>query len=142
MHHEVSLGTLDMLGLIFTSRVTGEETVLGRKTWRMESEPKPGYKPANKAEEEALAARRVNWFDQEDGFAIKESDFFIHAVNSFQAGSTMDWEFTRVGNDWLPGNTVMRADMKIAPGIHARVDSHQRYYDYKRFTVDSTMTPE
>jgi hypothetical protein len=141
-HHEVSLGTLDMLGLIFDNKVTGEETVLGRKAWRMESEPKPGYKPANKAEEEALASRRVNWFDQEDGIPIKSSDFFIRAVNTFQPGTEMDWELTKVGDDWLTSDTTMRADMKIVLGIHGRVESHQRYYGYKRFTVDSTMTPE
>ncbi len=56
-HHEVSLGDLDLLGRIFDNKVTGEETVLGRRAWRMESEPKSGYKPANKAEEAALAAR-------------------------------------------------------------------------------------
>lgn len=54
----------------------------------------------------------------------------------------MDWEFTKVGDDWLNGSTVMRADMKIVLGIRGRVESHQRYYDYKRFTVDSTLTPQ
>jgi len=140
--HTVSLGGLDLLALIFDNKVTGEETVLGRTTWRMESEPKPGYKPANKAEEEALASRRVNWFDQEDGFSIKSKDSFVRAVNTVQPGTQIDWEWTKVGDDWLIGNTVMQADMKIVMGIHGRVESHQRFYDYKRFTVDSTMTPE
>ncbi len=108
----------------------------------MESEPKPGYKPANKVEEEALAARRVNWFDREDGIAIKSSAFFIRAINTFEPGTAMDWEKIKIGDDWLTREATMRADMKIVLGIRGRVESHQRYYDYRRFTVDTKMTPE
>jgi hypothetical protein len=142
LHRSVSLGGLEFLPRLFDNRITGEETVLGRKTWRMESEPKAGYKPANKEEEEALASRRVNWFDEEDGYGIKENSLFIRATNSFQRGRTIDLEYLKVGDDWLPGNAIMRADMKMMPGIHGRAESQQRYSEHKRFTVDSNMTTQ
>ena len=141
-HRSVSLGGLDLLERLFDNKVTGEEVVDGRKTWRMESEPKPGYKAANKQEEEALSARRVNWFDQEDGFWMGRNSLFIRAANGFQPGSTIDIGFGKVGEAWLPGSWSMRVDMKWAPGIHGRVESRERYYDYKRFTVDTTVTPQ
>jgi hypothetical protein len=140
--HPVSFGDLDLLTRVFDNQAKGEQTVLGRKTWRMESEPKPGYKAANKSEEWALASRRVNWFDREDGVVIKSSAFFIRAVNGFEPGTAMDWEWARIGDDWLRGELVMRVDVKIVLGIRARLESHQRFYDYKRFTADSKMTPE
>jgi hypothetical protein len=140
-HSNVSLGGPEALGRLFDNRVTGEETVLGRKTWRMESLPKPGYKPANKEEAEVMGARHVSWFDEDDGFNIKETTIFVRATNSFQPGSTIDFALIKVGEDWLQGDSVMRAELKF-PGIHGRVESHGRYSDYKRFSVDSTLTPQ
>jgi hypothetical protein len=37
------LGDLGQIEQLFDNKVTGEETVLGRRAWRLESEPKPGY---------------------------------------------------------------------------------------------------
>jgi hypothetical protein len=137
----VSLGGPEALGRLFDNRVTGEETVLGRKTWRMESEPKSGYKPASKEDAEVIGARHVSWFDEEDGFTVKETIIFVRATNSFQPGSSLDFNFIKVDEDWLLGDSVMRAELKMA-GIHGRVESHQRYSEYKRFSVDSTLTPQ
>jgi hypothetical protein len=139
-HRSVSVGGLNLLPRLFDNKVTGEETISGRKTWRMESEPKPGYKPASKEEEEVMSSRRMSWFDEEDGFPVKETTIFIRATNSFQPGSTIDLNYIKIGEDWLLSDATMRADMKMMPGIRGRVDSHQRYSDYKRFTVDSTLT--
>lgn len=141
-HRTVSLGGLDLLMRLFDNKVTGEETVLGRKTWRMESEPKPGYKPASKNEEDAMSSRRVSWFDQEDGIRIKETSIFVRATNSFQPGTTFDLEYIKIGEDWLLSDAVMHVELKMMPLVGGRVESHQRYSDYKRFSVDSTLTPQ
>ncbi len=140
IQRNVSLGPIEFLTRLFDNKVTGEETILGRRTWRMESEPKTGARPANKQEQEALASRRTNWFDQEDGMQVKERDEFIRAANGFQPGTIIDLNFFRIGDDWLPANFEMQVEMKVIPGIHARVDSRQHYYDYKLFSVDSTLT--
>jgi hypothetical protein len=142
LHRTVSVGGLDLLPRLFDNKVTGEETISDRKTWRMESEPKPGYKPASKQEEEVMSGRRVSWFDEEDGFPVKETTIFVRATNSFQPGSTIDLNYIKIGEDWLLSDAIMRADMKVMPGIRGRVDSHQHYSDYKRFSVDSTLTPQ
>lgn len=133
---------VDKLEQFFNNKVTGEETVLGRRTWRMESEPKPDYKPTEKKDQEFLSARHISWFDQQDGQRIKWQDVFIRPANSFQPGTTFDWELTRIGDEWLLDSIVVRMDMKIVLGIHGRAESHQRFYDYKRFTVDSMFTPQ
>lgn len=140
-HRNVLLGGPDALGRLFDNKVSGEETVFGRKTWRMESEPRPGYKPANKEDAEVMGARHVSWFDREAGFIIKETTIFVRATNSFQPGSTIDFDYIKVGEEWLLGDWVMHAELKF-PGMHGRVESHQRYSDYKRFSVNSTLTPQ
>lgn len=142
VHRTISVGGLDVLPRLFDNKVTGEETIAGRKTWRMESEPKPGYKPAGKNEEQVLNSRRVTWFDQEDGFPVREKTTYIRATNSFQPGSIIDLNYIKIGDDWLLSDAIMHADMKMAPGLHGRIESHQRYSDYKRFSVDSTLTTQ
>ena len=70
--HEVGVGDLDKIARMCDSKVTGEEMASGRMAWRVESLPKPDYKPANKDEEKFLSQRRVTWFDTAEGVAIKD----------------------------------------------------------------------
>jgi hypothetical protein len=142
VNRTVEMSGLDQLEKYFDNTVSGEETVLGRQAWRMESEPKPGYKIANEKDREYLAARHTSWFDEQEGWRIKWRDAFVRQANGFEPGSVVDWELARVGDAWLFDNISFRVDMKIVLGIHARGESHQRFYDYKKFTVDSTMTPQ
>jgi hypothetical protein len=138
-----SVEDLDRVARFFQRTVTGEEMMLARKTWRMESEPNPGsYKPADKQEEQALATRQTIWFDQQDGVKIKEHIEFIRAANGFQPGSTTDFENVRIGDEWLLDNATFRMDVKLLLAIHPRAEIHVHFYDYKRFTVDSAMHPE
>ena len=142
LRRSVSLGDLELYERLFDNRVTREETVLGRKTWRMESELKTGYKPANKQEEEALASRRVTWFDEQDGFDIQTRNVFVRASNAWQPGSTIELQYAKVGEEWLPSLAIIHADLKMMAIVHGRVYTTERYYDYKRFVVDSTVKPE
>jgi hypothetical protein len=139
---EVSLGDLDVLDRLFDNRMTDEELVGDRKAWRMESEPRPGAKPADKKEEQALASRRVIWFDEEDGYPIRQTNEFIRTAGNFEPGSTTEIDLIRIGDDWVGDDFYIRADMKILPGVHARIDSHQHFYNYKRFTVETSFTPQ
>jgi hypothetical protein len=139
---EVSLGDLDVLDRLFDNKVTGEELVGDRKAWRMESEPKPGVKPGDKKDEQAIASRRVFWFDEEDGYPIRQTNEFVRAAGDFEPGSTTEIKLMRIGDDWVGDDFYIRADMKVLPGVHASVDSHQHFYNYKRFSVDSAFTPQ
>jgi len=141
-HREISLGDLDVLERLFDNRVTGEETVLDRKSWRVESEPKPGYRPASKEEDQILAARHINWFDEQEGARIRGLQTFIRAANGFQPGSTIQWDYLKSGDAWLPETLTLRVDLKVMSVVHARGETTQRYYDYKRFTVESTLLPQ
>lgn len=140
--HEVDIGGPEVLEKLFDNKVTGEESVGDRKAWRMESEPKADVKPENKKEAQTIASRRVVWFDEESGAVIRQSNEFVHTVDIFGQGSTTDILMMRIGDDWVIGDGYERAEMKILPGIHGGTESHQHFYDYKRFSVDSEFTPQ
>ena len=82
--HEVRVGDLDRIARMCDSKVAGEEMASGRMTWRVESLPKADYKPADKDEEKFLSARRVTWFDAQEGVAISisRSSFALSPVFS------------------------------------------------------------
>jgi len=140
-HFSVSLGTLELVLKLFDNKVTAREIVNGRTAWKMESEPKPGIKPANKQEEEMLASRRTNWFDEQDGHRVRELIEFQHSASAFQPGTIFDLQFALHGEEWLVNDMRMHASLKAA-FIRDRLESHQHYYDYKRFEAESTFTPQ
>jgi hypothetical protein len=141
LHKTIHMGDLETLPRLFDSKVTGEEVIGGRKTWRIESDPKAGIKPANQGEEEILATHRVTWFDQEEGFDLRRSTTYPRKINKIDAGTHGEFEFAKVGDVWLPASQIFRGGAHFFPGINAFGDIHIRYYDYKRFTSESTFTP-
>ncbi len=141
LHRSVSLGGLELLLRLFDNKVTGRETINGRAAWKVVSEPKPGVKAANRQEEEVLASSRTSWFDEQDGNRIRELIEFQRAANGFQPGTVFELQFAHVGEAWLLSDATIRASMKMAIA-RGRVESHQRYYDYKRFQADSAFTPQ
>jgi hypothetical protein len=140
-HFSESLDTLELLPRLFENKVAGREIVNGRAAWKMESEPKPGIKSANKQEEEVLASRRTNWFDEQDGYRCREIIEYTRPINHFEPGTVFDFQMTRVGDEWLWSDQTIHALLKWAV-IRASTESHQHFYDYKRFQTDSTFTPQ
>ena len=138
----VSLGGLDELQRLFDNKVTGEDTVGGRKTWVIESQPKPGLKPADKKEEEAMSSLRATWIDQEEGVVVKERFTFMRATNSFQPGTQWERELVKVGGAWLTDTINWKGEMKPMAVIRARFETHSRFYEYKRFQAESKVTPQ
>ncbi len=140
--HEVNFGGLDFLARSFDSKVAGEEMVSGRMTWRMESTPKVGYKPANHEEEKAMGARRVTWFDREDGALVKDLASFIRPTAGFMPGSEFELEFGRHEGAWLPDRLVLRYNAKMLAVVQAHGETRKRFYDYKKFEVESKIVDQ
>jgi len=138
--HTVMVGDLDHIARLCDSRVSGEEAVSGRMTWRIESLPKAGYKPADKDEEKFLSARRVTWIDRQEGFAIKYLEVFLRPAAGFQPGSEIEREFGKHGDAWLRDRMILRYDVKLYAVVRGRGESRWRYYDYKKFDVESKIT--
>ena len=140
-HKVVHMGDLDSLERLFDSKVTGEEVVGGRKAWRVESDAKPGAKPANPGEQEVIAAHQVTWFDEDEGVDLRRRTTYTHGVHNIKAGTEVEIEWDKVGEAWLPASTVFHGEVDFFPGVSAHPNKKYRFYDYKRFSVETTFTP-
>lgn len=136
----VRIGGLEEVLRLFDLKAAGEESISGRKAWRVEAEPKTGMKPANKADENAMNTRRTFWFDQETGAELRSEHEYLRATNGFQPGSRVEMEFGRVGEAWLIERLVFRFDLKAMAVVRARGEVRHRFFDYKRFAAESVLT--
>jgi hypothetical protein len=140
--HTVRIGDLEQIARICDSKVTGEEAVSGRTAWRVESLPKADYKPAGKDEEKFLSARRVTWFDKQEGVATKFLEVFLRPTAGFLPGSEIEHELGKHGDAWLWDRMTLRYDVKMMAVVHGRGETHYRYYDYKKFDVESKIVEQ
>jgi hypothetical protein len=140
--HEVRSGTLEQIARMCDSKVTGAEELGGRMAWRMESSPKADYKPATKDEEKFLSARRVTWFDQQDGMAVKYLEVFLRPTAGFQPGSEIERDFGKHGEAWLIDSLILRYDVKLMAVVRGRGEARYRFYDYKKFEVESRIVEQ
>jgi hypothetical protein len=141
LNKAVPFGGLGVLERLFDNKVVGEEMVGGRKAWKVESERKHGAKAASPNEEEILATRRTTWFDEEEGAELRRRAVYVRGIHSIKAGSFDELEWSKVGDAWLLATNYMHTWVSPAPGFNSFGDVHYRYMDYKRFSVESTFTP-
>ena len=132
-----SLPGIEKLEGFFDNKVMGEETVAGRKTWRVESIPKHNRRPANQEEEMTANTRCTTWIDQQDSVEIKQTSIFVRPYQEVGAGTDVKLEFSKFGEAWLPETVRLRMHFKVGPMQHPYREQHVRYSNYKRFIVDS-----
>ena len=134
-------GGLRDIPRLFSLTVAGEETINGRKTWRVEATPNPNYKPANKDEESLRNTRRTYWFDQADGIDIKSLTVYTKTTNSFQPGTEIEVHLAAVNGVWVPDRIFFRYDLKAMAFMKARGEARHRYFDHKLFEAESKLLP-
>ncbi|MBM3783800.1 MAG: hypothetical protein FJW30_05530 [Acidobacteria bacterium] len=129
--------SLETLQKLFDCKLAGEDV----QGIRIDCEPKPGYKAANKDERDALSMRSSVWFDKSEGVERKRLDHFVRAANGFQPGSEIEVEYAKFGEAWLPSSLRFRYDLKAMTVVRVRGEKVYRYFDYRRFQVESTLLP-
>jgi hypothetical protein len=140
--HEVRMGDLDQIVRMCDSTITGQELVSGRMAWRVESVPRPSYKPANTEEEKFLSARRVTWFDSQEGVAVKFLEVFLRPAAGFLPGTEIERGLGKHGDAWLNDSLDLRYDVKLYGVVRGQGVTRYRYYDYKRFEVESKIVDQ
>jgi hypothetical protein len=136
------IGGLADIQRLFDCKVTGEEIVNGRKTWRLEAQPKTGIKPANKQEQNMLATKRTIWFDQQEHVDIQSVIVYLQPAEGFQPGSELEYQFSKVNDVWLAASFRFRFHLKAMAFVNARGEARHRFYDYKLFQTESTLIPQ
>jgi hypothetical protein len=137
--HVVPEGSLDQIARMCDSTVTGQEEISGRLAWRVESVPRPDYKPVDQEEQKFLNARRVTWFDAQDGFAVRFLEVFLRPTAGLHPGSEIERVYGKHGDAWQLDSLDWRFNSKVNGVLRPQRVLHVRYYDYKRFGVESTI---
>ena len=140
--HVVTAGGLEQIARLCESTVRGQEEIAGRLAWRVESIPKPGYKPADPEEEKFLSARRVTWIDAQEGAAVKILEVFVRPTAGLQPGSEIERVYGKRGDSWQLDSSDFRFNLKVNGVIRRQGMVHTRYYDYRRFGAESTIRIE
>jgi hypothetical protein len=140
--HAVRSGDLAEIARMCNSTVTGQELVSGRMAWRVESLPRPGYKPANQEEAKFLNARRVTWFDSQEGAAVKFLEVFVRATAGLLPGTEIERVLGKHGDAWVKDSLDWRYSLKLYGVVRGQGVVHVRYYDYKRFDVKSKIVDQ
>lgn len=136
---EVRFGGAEQILRMCDSKVTGEEAVDGRKAWRIESMPKPGFQPANEEEKRLLAVKRVTWIDEQEGAVLKSLEVFLHPAGGLEPGSEVESTNMKVGEVWMLAAMTLRYHMKLYGMVHGQGETRYRFYDYKKFEVESKI---
>jgi hypothetical protein len=137
--HEVRFGGVEQILRMCDSKVAGEEEVNGRKAWRIESLPKSAYEPAGEEEKRLLAVKRVTWVDEQESAVLKSLEIFLHPAGGLEPGSEVELTYAKVAGAWMPAAMTLRYRMKLYGMVHGYGETRYRFYDYKKFEVESKI---
>ncbi len=125
-----------------------DEVFEGRPLWVIRAEPRPGYEPKRKEARILPKFHGTIWVDQADYAWAKLEAEAIDTVSfgwflaRIHRGTRFRIEQTRVNDEvWLPRHVAVLLDARIALFKNYNVDVDATYRDYKKFRVDSKITP-
>ena len=142
-HKTVSTGSDEDLLTLFDSRLLGEEEIRGRRAWIVECVPQAGRVPASDHEKQVLSFRKKLWIDEAENVYVKTIDTVVGDRTTFKPGTVVTWEYGKINEDaWLPVSVVLDAHLQFAKFIKPWVRAEQRYSNFKKFDVQSTITAD
>ena len=128
----------------FRFRLDGIEDISGQPCWRIEAEPKPGYRALTSDAKIFAKLQATIWIEQATYHWVKvdaralDALWFGFAVLRVAPGGTLHFEQTRINDEiWLPSSIVVRADARLALLKKIRAEFDIRYSEYRKFQSDS-----
>jgi len=141
---------IDYLTTLFDNRVTGEVMLNGRKTYVVESVPKPDAKPTDAQEKTALCWKETTWIDVADNVPAQMEAVALenvaHSVKGMRIRLT--WERLEPSPDDKGGQPVWAEKEFVGQGqvkwffFSGRVRTEQDYSDWRKFEVDVRLLPD
>jgi hypothetical protein len=130
----------------FDFKLLGEESRDGLPVWKIQAEPKPGYKPKDGRADVLKKVRGTIWIDQA-GYQWVAADIDVVDTISWgwfilriPPGAKISFGQTRVNEEvWLPKHIHVRADAKFGLLKTFRADLDIAYSDYRKFTTESKI---
>lgn len=123
----------------FLFRVTGEETVNGRKTWVTWFEPRPGYTPRDRRAKIFPHLKGKLYIDQEEYHWVRaEAELFDTfsfgwILVRVHKGSRAVVEQTRTAEGhWVQSKIDLQADARVGLFKHYRIDQQILYSNFRK----------
>jgi hypothetical protein len=130
----------------FTFMLLGEERIDGLPVWKIQANPKPGFKPREGRADLLKKVRGTLWIEQ-TGYQWVRAEIDVIGTISWglfvlriPAGAKISFSQTRVNDEvWLPKQIHVRADAKLALMKTFRMDLDVAYSDYRKFRAESQI---
>ena len=126
----------------------GEEVVNGRSCWKIQAEPKPGYRPVHKDAKFLPKMHGTVWIDKDNyewaRVDAESLDTISAGLGLLRVGKGFRFllEQQYVNNEiWAPVNIQIKATAKALFLVGGNFDVRISFKDYKKYSVNSTVTP-
>jgi hypothetical protein len=130
----------------FTFQLLGEETIDGLPVWKIQAEPRRGYKPREGRADLLNKVRGTIWIDQAGYQWVRAEIDVIDTISwglfvlRIPAGAKVSFLQKRVNEEvWLPQQVHVRADAKLALLKTFRMDVDVAYSNYRKFRAESQV---
>ena len=130
----------------FNFTLLGEENLDGLPVWKIQAEPKPGFKPKDGRADLLKKVRGTIWVDQAGYQWVRAEIDVIDTISwgffvlRIPAGAKISFLQMRVNDEvWLPKTVHIRADAKLALLKTFRLDMDIAYSDYRKFRAESQI---
>ena len=142
-HKTVSTAKSEELLTFYSCHTDGEAELAGRRAWVIQCDPRSDRTPANDHERDALTFKQRLWIDQTDLVSLKVVNTAIDGNATLLPGSTMTFEYGLINNDaWLPLRIVIDGHAQFAKMFKPQVRTEYKNENFKKFDVQSSITPE
>jgi hypothetical protein len=143
MSRSITTASDEDLLKLFTCKVTGEEQIKQSKTWVIQCDPQAGRVAANAREKEKLTTSRQLWIDETQYALMKFVDTALEGNPLELPGSTTTVQFALINNDaWMQTSLVIDGHLHFAKFIKPKVRTEYVNSNFKKFDVQSTVTPQ
>jgi len=126
----------------------GEEVVNGRSCWKIQADPKPGYRPVHKDAKFLPKMHGTVWIDKDNyewaRVDAESLDTISAGLGLLRVGKGFRFllEQQYVNNEiWAPVNIQIKATAKALFLVGGNFDVTISFKDYKKYSVNSTVTP-
>jgi hypothetical protein len=130
----------------FNFTLLGQESIDGLPVWKIQAEPRPGFKPRERRADLLKKVRGTLWIEQA-GYQWVRADIDVIGTISWglfvlriPAGAKIAFSQMRVNEEvWLPRQVHVRADAKLALLKTYRADVDVAYSNYRKFRAESQI---
>ena len=138
----ISMATDEDLLKLFKCKVAGEEQIGQRKAWVIQCDPQAGRVAENAREKEKLTMSRRLWIEEMQYAVVKFVDIALEGNPVELPGSTTTAQFSLINNDaWMQTSLVIDGHLHFAKFIKPKVRTEYVNSNFKKFDVQSTVTP-